>query len=123
MSLAITNRQHIFFHGNSAHVHCCLSDSHDGAEGDDTSSIPESIASDASDQGPSTVVDNDVKDASNESALNEIPEADKQALQSDTSSNSDAAEPDDESADQLAGHLLASCAMHTCFILKAFECV
>lgn len=100
-----------------------LNAAHDVAEGDDTSSTPEGIASEASDQGPSTAIDNDAQDASDVVVLSEVPKTDKQALHSDASNNSHGAEPDDESAAPLVGNFLASCAVHTCFILKCFESV
>lgn len=99
------------------------------AETADTSSTPESHASDTLEtpllflRYPllSAVADIDAHDASNEVVLDKFPEATKQALHYDTSSEFDVAELEDESADPLDGSFLASCAVHACFILKCLD--
>jgi len=99
------------------------------AESDDTSGIPESNASDTLEtpllfsRYPllSAVADIDAHEASDEVVLENIPEAGKQAVHYDTSSESAVAQLEDESADPLDGSFLASCAVHTCFILKCLD--
>jgi len=92
------------------------------AGSDDASSTLESHDSDTLETPVlSTVADNDAHDVSDEVVLDKIPEASKQTLHYDTSSESDVAELEDESADPLEGSFLASCAVHTCFILRCLD--
>ena len=106
------------------------------AGSDDASSTPESHDPDTLGTPPVSIVAENVADVSHEVVLDQIPEAGKQALHYDTSSESDVAELEDESdvaeledesdvtelEDEsdcpLQNSLLASCAVHACFMLK-----